>query len=1105
MKPQLTVYKASAGSGKTFTLAKEYMTLVIDNPMAYRTILAVTFTNKATEEMKMRILSQLYGIAHRLPSSNNYQKLIQQALPHLSAEQIAKNAGIALSLLIHNYNYFRVETIDTFFQSVLRNLARELDLTANLRIELNDSQIEQQAVDQLIEDLQATDKLLFRILAYIKESIADDKSWNIIGQIKNFGENIFKDYYKDHAEQLNVLLGKEGFIDNYKKKIVELRDSAQEKITEVACSFFDTLDANGFTADDLAGKSKGIGSYFKKLKNGNYDEDDLHNNTFAKCYGAPDNGYKWSGWLKKSEAKPGNPLFDCVSQELVMILKIADDTLKKYAPLYKSTALTVKHLNQLSLLNVIDKKVREMNQEANRFLLSDTQTLLHSLIQDSDSPFIFEKIGTQLDHVMIDEFQDTSTIQWQNFKVLLEETMSREDAGNLIVGDVKQSIYRWRSGDWRLLNNIENQFDHAKERIKTEPLTINRRSNRNIIDFNNAFFTVAAKLETDALKENIPEEAQQLENAYEDVKQQVPEEKKEAEGLVRVKLISEKSEEAEDDSTWQERMMRLTLDTVTELRNAGAKFNQMAILVRNNKTIQDIANYFMSNSEYPLVSDEAFRLDASQAVNAIVTSLYFLIHPEDAIAQATLHSFASKYNCAEAEEELMNKREELLKMPLYELAEHLYKLLKLGETDEMKQQSAYICAFFDNLSSYLADNYSDIEGFLAEWDNSFKGKSIHSDAIDGISLITIHKSKGLEFDHVIMPFCDWTLEKSNTIWCSPSIEPFNEMPLIPVDFNAKQMKGSIYQADYYHEHLQNVVDNLNLLYVAFTRAEKNLFVYGKRGNATFRSDIIERSLGQVTKQLQETQLPIKLEGIDTKKEEPEEAPKSSKKPSSKKAEKKGDILFEFGILNIEAAKADNSNIVKESPTAANIFEAKAENMKFDIITNNKLPEFRQSRNSKDYIQGDDDEEQKKYYIKMGTVLHNLFSTIRTKDDIEGALKQLELDGVLYDKNVSKESIKKMIRKRLDSPQIGDWFSDRWQVYNECSILTKIDGKIVERRPDRVLKNEDGYIVIDFKFGNPKEEYLAQVKEYMNLLRDMGHEKVKGYLWFVYTNKVVEVK
>lgn len=215
MSSQLTVYKASAGSGKTFTLAREYMTLVIANPASYRTILAVTFTNKATEEMKMRILGKLYEIAHGLPEANDYVNQIQQALPYLSSKQIQKNAESALHLLIHNYNYFRVMTIDTFFQSVLRNLARELDLTANLRIELNDYQIEQHAVDELIESLEDTDRLLFWIMDYIKENIDDDKSWNVIGQIKKFGENIFKDYYKAHSDKLTELMEQEDFFKDF--------------------------------------------------------------------------------------------------------------------------------------------------------------------------------------------------------------------------------------------------------------------------------------------------------------------------------------------------------------------------------------------------------------------------------------------------------------------------------------------------------------------------------------------------------------------------------------------------------------------------------------------------------------------------------------------------------------------------------------------------------------------------------------------------------------------------------------------------------------------------------------------------------------------------
>ena len=1090
MKSQLTVYKASAGSGKTFTLAREYMTLVIDNPYAYRTILAVTFTNKATEEMKLRILGQLYGIAHHLPESDQYLKQIHEALPHLSETQIRKNAEAALRLLIHNYNYFHVQTIDTFFQSVLRNLARELDLTANLRIGLNDYQVEQQAVDELIESLEDTDKLLFWIMEYIKENIADDKGWNVIGQIKSFGEHIFRDYYKENANKLSERMDEEGFFEGFKEKMKNIKKKAKEQFDEIAASFFDALEEGGYSADDLSGKTRGIWSYFNKIKNGKYSDDDLLNLTFTKCMESPDN------WVKKADVKNHTDLYQQVSSVLYPILQFSEQHRPTLVKMYKSADLTVKHLNQLRLLGSIDKKVRTMNQEANRFLLSDTQTLLHSLIQDSDSPFIFEKIGTQLNHVMIDEFQDTSTIQWKNFKVLLEETMSREDAGNLIVGDVKQSIYRWRSGDWRLLNNIESEFINPKKQLDIETLDTNYRSDRNVIDFNNAFFVEAAKQEYENLKEAMPEEAQQLLNAYADVEQKVPANKR-AQGYVEIKLLkTQEDEDTADESTDKgkgERMMQLCLETVDKLVARGVPTNKIAILVRNNQTIQDIAEYFMNHSDYEMVSDEAFRLDASQAVQTLVTALHYLMHPNDDIARATLLKYALTYlDSEELVNQLTSNRQEYLEIPLLDLTERLFTEFRLGEVEDMKAQSAYVCAFYDKLNAFLADNSSDIEAFLQEWDANLHGKSIHCDGTDGIRLLTIHKSKGLEYDHVIMPYCDWQLEKSNTIWCTPQEEPYNELPLVPVDFSAGQMKQSIYEPDYHHEHLQNMVDNLNLLYVAFTRAGHNLYVFGKRATQNYRSSIIELSLDQVAEKLKKAQesisplaedkeVPVEIHGLGTD-------------------SKTSDIVFTYGEPYIPKQK-----VVMEMKLNSNVFTLPSEMMETEIIVSSKMPEFKQSNKSRDLIVGDEEEEQQKYYIKMGTVLHSLFSTIRTHDDIDGALKQLELDGVLYDENISKEKVREMIRKRLESDKVNDWFSDRWEIFNECSIISMNKGKMEVHRPDRVMKDENETIVVDFKFGKPRQEYHDQVKGYMDLLSGMGHPNVKGYLWYVYPNKIVEVK
>ena len=704
-------------------------------------------------------------------------------------------------------------------------------------------------------------------------------------------------------------------------------------------------------------------------------------------------------------------------------------------------------------------------------------------MQDSDSPFIFEKIGTQLEHVMIDEFQDTSTIQWQNFKVLLDETMSHQDAGNLIVGDVKQSIYRWRSGDWRLLNNIQEQFGDKRLDIKT--LDTNYRSAKNIIDFNNAFFKAAAETEYQTLKENTPEEAEQLKIAYSDVAQRVPSGKP-ANGFVQIKLLNKEE--------WKERTLKETMATIMQLTEQGVKPSQIAILVRTNRTIKDLAEFLMNNGcPYPLVSDEAFRLDASQAVNSLVTALRVLIHPDDPISRATLQKFALTFlGSDEIVEKIEEQRDILLQKPIFDLVENLFVELQLDTIEEMKSQSAYICAFYDQMAAYLQDNCCDIDAFIKEWDNTLHEKSIHSDALNGIRLVTIHKSKGLEFDYVIIPFCDWMLETSKgTLWCTPAEAPFNKIPLVPVDFIAKQMKGSIYEDDYHHEHLQNMVDNMNLLYVAFTRASRGLFVIAHRDKETFRSYLIESVLSDVEKTLSSGNVSVTLSNSQDE-----------------------DILFEYGTLKVEEADATD----KKKEKSENVFCQQATNIAVQLKVNPAMPQFRQSNKSRDFIKGDEDEEQQKYYIKLGTILHSLFSSIRTTDDIEQALRQLELDGMLYDENLSRKHLDSMIRKRLQSQQVAHWFSPHWTLFNECSILSVEHGKVVEHRPDRVMKDSEKTIVVDFKFGKPKDEHHVQVRQYMQLLEGMeanqsanpdngndSHPLIEGYLWYVYPNKIVKVE
>ena len=1080
----LTIYKASAGSGKTFTLSVEYIKLLIKDPQSYRSTLAVTFTNKATEEMKLRILSQLYGIWKLLPDSKSYIDKIKEDLD-VTEEYMSERAGIALHNIVHNYSYFRIETIDSFFQSVLRNLARELDLTANLRIELNDYQIERNAVDELINSLDENSELLTWIMEYIRENMDDDKDWNVIGNIKRFGENIFREYYKTNSKKLNERLLEEGFFKQYTTKLRQMRNEAEVEMQNEAAQFFDALNHNGIEINDLNNGKNGPAGYFIKIKKG------IYNNTIVtkRLQKVLDEGSE-SSWVKQKSSKETQDIVrELANSTLTPLVHHAEDVRQKNWYIYGSAVLTLRHLNQLRLLNSIENKVRMMNVEQNRFLLSDTHTLLHSLIRDTDSPFIFEKIGNYLENIMIDEFQDTSTVQWQNFKVLLEECMSHgEQQGNLIVGDVKQSIYRWRSGDWRMLNNIEREFPYLNSMLNVCSLDTNYRSSRRVITFNNAFFKRASELEYADQKSSNPDTSspEQLKKAYSDVAQKVPS-FRDNHGYVSINLLP--------NEDYRQQALQKTAEAVSLLLDSGANYSDIAILVRSNDIIQLIAEFFANElPDVKIVSDEAFRLDSSVSVNIIVNAMLWLTHPDNILAKAYIAKAYQTYVLEKSEQEtnkllataegidsalpcaLIDKRNDLLTMPIFELAEQIYTLFNIGN---IKGEDAYLYAFYDALTDFIANNTADIDSFVEEWNDSIAEKTIQASAIDGIRIITIHQSKGLEFEHVVIPFCDWTLEKGNTIWCTPQVEPYNELPLIPVDFSASQMKGTIYEFDYNEEHLQNCVDNLNLLYVAFTRAASSLFVIAQRGTPSSRSYIVEQAITD-----------IKLEGSSLDGD-----------PSDKKAE----LLFSYGELEIVETKAKKKS--------DNIFTPEVENMNVDMATFSNKVEFKQSNKSRDFVADDDentddDDRKQLSYIKTGKILHYLFSTINTTDDIDTSLAQLEMDGLIEESDTNIKRLRDMLHKRFSKRQVADWFSSRWTLFNECTILDydAATDTVREHRPDRVMKDEKTgeVVIVDFKFGSPRPEYVEQVNRYKALTQNMGYPNVKGYLWFVYSNRIEEV-
>ena len=1113
MEEHLTVYRASAGSGKTFTLAVEYISLLVKDPENYQHILAVTFTNKATQEMKMRILSQLYGIANSLQSSQQYFNKVKEKT-NMPDAVIRNNARAALTLLIHRYNNFRILTIDAFFQQVLRNLAHELGQTANLRVDLNNEEITEKAVDQMIESLEKGQPVLQWISTYINNSIEDDNGWNIIGKIKTFGTNIFKDFYKAHEANLKEQLSNADDFKVYETTLRKRRNDIRKTFNSKARSILNEIkNAN---LDIPSNYRSGLYKYLtdsaiapltnKPLKAGVLKANESPQNwTSSKC-------------AKADKQQIQTLAAEVLSAQLSELIAYNNDNWNEF----QSIQLTLSHLSELRLLHAIADAVDNLTKDTNRFMLSNTQALLKELIADSDTPFIFERIGARLKHVMIDEFQDTSTIQWQNFQVLLANCMAQELSQNLIVGDIKQSVYRWRQGDWGILNNIEKSFAHQKIRLET--LDYNYRSEKRIIDFNNVFWEQCVANTAKEVAQDDAEKAEIVQKAYEDVAQKTH--KTTENGFVKISLYPSKS--------MKEAVLEELIETIKELFNngyGGKNQSKIAILVRSKSNIQDIVNALLQSfgNEINIVSDEAFRLDASLSVNIIVSAMHLLTHPDDVLTRGKLvklynqevlkkpltdtdllvsinesnnidtknidkkerRKLATEQQMAKLNSQLppeyVANRELLLGLPIVDLVDKLFMLFGL---DQLEGQSSYICTLYDTLNDFLKDHTADIDDFINEWENSLSSKTIQSDEIEGIRIMTIHKSKGLEFDNVIIPFCNWEMEKKGTLWCETKNKPapYNKLPLLPIDFSRDKLIGTVFEDDYKEEHFQNIVDNLNLLYVAFTRASKNLFVFGLRqGKTTLdniakgtppgnRSYAIELALRQVSEQLQGSSLSF---------------------PDDIGSE----IHFEYGTLVPETHE-------KEHAVADNPFLIKPDKHIVSIATYPQAATFKQSNKSIEFVKGEDvDPSDRTRYIKIGNVLHQLFSTIYTTADIPTRLNELEQQGIIYNDEITSAQLRTRIEDAITNPQVQEWFSKRWQLYNECTILeyNKDTNEMEEHRPDRVMTDGKEFVVVDFKFGKEREEYKKQVQQYMEILIRMGHKKVSGYLWYVVKNNVVEVK
>ena len=1114
------MYKASAGAGKTYTLAAEFIANLLNDFKTtrepHRHQLAITFTRKATTEMKERILENLFELAHCVEEQQAFLNVVRQKLlVPASDREISLMTRSLLRQILHGYDRFHVTTIDSFFQSLLSNLAHELGLTATFKVDLNNDDLLQRGVDKMLQGLESDSQELKWVSQYIEQRLEDDsdKSWRVEHSLSNLARELTKESYVKQRRLLQNFTLDNDLAKRYRDVLHSLKKNSIEEIQQSAQDVEDFIvGSEGYSRISRGGD---VEKYLHRAMEYKFSTTDP-SNTVLKI--VDDSGKA----LKAADKKTGK--YDSWASDLSNHLEQLLTTINNANFTINSCDLSLQHFNELRLLDAISASVQELNTENDTFLLAYTPILFAEMVGKSEASFVFERAGTQFNHVMIDEFQDTSELQWTNLRNLFVENIAHGNSC-MLVGDVKQGIYRWRGGDWSGLANIK---DDAITDIQT--LDSNFRSGEKIVNFNNAIFVKMAQVIADASEGGAAGEGGVLTSLYaEDLVKQNPVREG---GFVRV-LIEKKPEkttssaknkadaiEASEDNEGETAEFSPEDDLreqIMRLYRAGVPFDKMGILVRNNKDSGKLIEYFAEYEKehahdkdfvrIELVSDEAYVLSASRGVQLIVKALQYIHNATDEVAL----NYVLKHCPEEAKDKVHGLLEEWSKqsyqmLPFYDLIQQLIHHLEL---DKQPGEASYLYSLLDMVVAFLDDNVPDIGRFLQVCEESLGKKSVPASVVKGVRILTIHKSKGLDFHSVFIPYCNWELvssgQKQSMIWTSPKVDPFNKIPLLPVKLSAIAEK-SIYKDEYLQELRNQRIENLNLLYVAFTRARQNLVICAPKLPRNYDKSIVP-ALQKTITQLGWTDLidgDVRLEEDDT------QILLEIAQPST------AECIVATQTTSLEEGKP--AKVVNEK--TKNPFKINAITERVNLETSNHEVKFRQSQSARLYnaalmeavqagnADGDaanmsnTSELDLEFFAKReaaqrrGTLLHHLMEEIESEADVETVLQSAICEGKIAPIEEVGE-MRKLLHRAMEHEIAKEWFDGTWQLYRECTILTRDEnGNVHAPRPDRVMMRGDEAIVVDYKFGLPRPDYHEQVRHYCQLLQQMGKQNVKGYLWYV---------
>jgi len=1036
------VYNASAGSGKTFNLVKSYLKLLFktENIFGFRNILAMTFTNKAVGEMKERILKKLKDFSEETVLNGNDHMFNAICLElNLEPNYTNKKAKTLLSTIMHNYAAFDISTIDGFNHRLIRTFAYDLKLPINFEVELDTEALLNEAVDSLIAKAGINKKLTKILIDFAIEKADDDKSWDISNDLNKIAKKLTNENDIPHLKEAL----KDKTLDDFetlKTSLIKQIKSTENQIIDSAKSILTTFENNGLTKADF---SRGtLFNHFEKASllqtNGLYNNQLESNIEEKKVY------------TTKLDANKKD-IIDSLLSEIALTYK----TIK--AAVYNLTFLKAiyKNVTPLSVLNAINTELQLIKDNENKLLISEFNTLISNQLKDQPTPFIYERLGEKFRHYFIDEFQDTSKMQWNNLIPLIENSLTAENlkgekGSAMIVGDAKQAIYRWRGGKAEQFIDLtegKNPFPVDKKVIELEE---NYRSHKNIVCFNNSFFKYIS--DTSFRNEhyaNLYKKANQNPTIKED-------------GYVSLQFLDLKENEDDKDTIYAKE----TYNTIKKCINNGYDLKDICVLVRKKKEGIAVANY-LSENNIKIMSSETMLINNSESVQLINNILRLLINPNHLeVRVSVLHYLANTFYI-EDKHTFFNQNlkltidaffegfkpfgidfntTEIAQLSLYDSVESIARQFNLLQTSD-----AFIQFYLDLVLEFSQKNITGISGFLDYYENKKDTLSIVSpNNQNAVQIMTIHKSKGLEFPVVIFPFADLEIyrEKEPQEWFPLDKKLFNGFSKTLINFNSDvENYGEIGQEIYTKHKAEQELDNINLLYVTLTRPVEQLHIISK----------IDNNLSDLNSYSKLFQSYLQSEQLwhDSK------------------------TFYEFGVSKREVILTKKAT---ETSSNKNIISVNKKEHNIKIITKSG------------YLW----DTNQQHAIEKGNIIHDIMAKIYTKDDIDYAISKALENGFINNKQI--KNILKTINEIINNKNLKPFFTQDYTIYNERDILTS-SGQII--RPDRLAVKENNVTIIDYKTGLPNPKYEEQLDMYATYLKEMNYVITNKILVFI--NEQVIIK